>query len=94
MIEKEKVEKLIKDRKTFWNTQGMTGHPKFDDLYTKPLIEALGDDEEEIKQFLRECNEEDLSYLCGIFEYIYEKFMNDDMYDFLDEMEIKAGLHS
>lgn len=94
MIDTEKVKKLIKDRKTFWNSQGMTSHPQFDELYTKPLIEALGDDEEEIKQFLCGCNEEDLSNLCGIFEYIYEKFLNDDMYDYLDEMEIKAGLHS
>lgn len=94
MVDKNKVLKLLKDRKTFWSSQGMTDIPEYDELYLKPLIEALGDDEEEIKQFLRECDEEDLSYLCGIFEYIYEKFMNDDMYDFLDEMEIKAGLHS
>lgn len=89
MIKKETIAELLEYRKTLCGEE-----PWFEKEYLNPILEALGDDEEEIKQFLRECNEEDLSYLCGIFEYIYEKFMNDDMYDFLDEMEIKAGLHS
>lgn len=93
MIDKKKIEKLLKDRKTFWSGQGMTDIPEYDEQYTEPLVEALGDDEEEIKQFLRECNKEDLLYMSEIFEHIYEKFLNDDMYDFLDEMEIKAGMH-
>lgn len=89
MIDKKAIVELLDYRKTLSGEE-----PWYEKEYLNPIIEALGDDEEEIKQFLRECNEEDLSYLCGIFEYIYEKFLNDDMYDFLDEMEVKAGLHN
>ena len=89
MIDKKAIVELLDYRKTLSGEE-----PWYEKEYLNPMLEALGDDEEEIKQFLRECNEEDLSYLCGIFEYIYEKFLNEDMYDFLDEMEVKAGLHS
>ena len=53
-------------------------------------MEALGNDEEDIKNFLIECSKDDLFYLSEMFEYIYGNFLNDDLYDFLNEIEIKA----
>lgn len=95
MIDIDKINKLLDDKKTFWEKHhSLDGIPSYHEKYVDPLMVALGDDEEDIKNFLRECSKDDLFYLSEMFEYIYGKFLNDDMYDFLDEMEIKAGLHN
>lgn len=51
------------------------------------MLEAIGGDEEEIKTFLAKCSKEDLLYMSEFFERIYEKFNNDNMWQFLEEME-------
>lgn len=95
MINPKKVTELLNDRKTYWHQNPeATDCPIYEEKYIEPLINALGNDEEEVKNFLKNCGDEDLYWLSEIFEEIYEKFPNDDMYDFLDEMEIKAGLHN
>ena len=54
--------------------------------------ERFGDlSEEEIKDFLKGCRKEDLLYMSEFFENIYEKFNNDDMWQFLEEMEQRIG---
>ena len=84
----QKVSELLDYRGTLCGEE-----PWFESEYLKPMMEALGDDEEEIKEYIKGCNDEDLLYFTELFEYIYEKFPSDEMWDFLDELEIKAGMH-
>ncbi len=95
MIDVERLKKLLNERKTFWAKNDCLDRCSiFEEQYEQPVKDALGDDEEEIKAFILDCDGDDLLYISEFFEYIYGKFTNDEMWDFLDEMEVKAGLHS
>ena len=94
MIDTERLKELLNDRKTFWAENDCLDRCHiFEERYEQPVKDALGDNEEEIKAFLLECDEEELLYMSEFFEFIFEKFPNDEMWDFLDGLEIKAGLH-
>lgn len=87
MFKDNEINKLLYERKTFWKENDCLDRCHiFDEKYIEPMLEALGDDEEEIKGFLRNCSKEDLGYMSEFFEYIYERF-NEDMWQFLEEME-------
>lgn len=84
----KRVNELLHERKTFWKENDcLDRYHIFDEKYIQPMIEALGDDEEEIKTFLVKCSKDDLLYMSEFFESIYEKFNNDDMWQFLEMIE-------
>lgn len=83
MVDSKKIDELIEWYKN--NTLVLD----FNKLFFTPILEALGENEEEIKKYLESMNIEDLDYISGVFEDIYGKFLNDDMYDFLGTLEEK-----
>ena len=84
----KRINELLCERKTFWKDNDCLDRCHiFDERYVKPMLEAIGDDEEEIKEFLVECSREDLIYMSEFFESIYGRFMNEEMWKFLEEME-------
>ena len=83
-MDKEKIRSLI----DWWrrtDTQGVDSQ----EYFFNPLIEALGDNVDEIIKFLNELDVEDLDYILGCFEDIYDKFMTDDVWDALERLEEK-----
>lgn len=83
MVDSKEIEDIIQ-----WGKR--TGPiPDMDKHFFIPILNALGDDENEIKNYLDSMNIHDLDYISGVFEDIYGKFMNDDMYNFLDSLENK-----
>lgn len=94
MVDVEKAKKLLSERGTFWEKHDCLDRCSiFDEHYKEPLIAALGDDEKSIKDFLRSCEGDDLIYMSEIFEDIYGMFTNEDMWDFLEEMENKLKMY-
>ena len=88
MADIDKLKELLGERKTFWKENDCLDRCHiFDEKYVMPMLKAIGDNEEEIKEFLRNCSNEDLVYMSEIFEDIYERFNNEDMWQFLDELE-------
>lgn len=86
-----RINELIHERKTFWKENDCLDRCHiFDEKYIQPMLESLGDDEEEIKAFLSDCSKEDLLYISEFFESIYGKFMNDEMWQFLENLEQKT----
>ena len=70
-----------------------TVYVDIDSEFIEPVLEALGDDIEEILEYLNEMPVEDLGLISGCFEYIYGRFMTDDVYDALGELERKVKIH-
>ena len=86
MVDIIKTNELLQERKTFWKENDCLDRCNiFDEKYVEPMKKTLGDDEEEIKDFIKSCNDEDLLYMSEFFEYIYTKFTNDNMWAFLTE---------
>jgi len=84
------INKLLQERKSFWKKNDCLDRCHiFDEKYVEPMLEAIGNNEEEIKKFLRNCSNEDLVYMSEFFEDIYDRFNNEDMWQFLDELEKK-----
>jgi len=61
--------------------------PSYDDIHyyehTDKMFDALGDDEAEAFDFLKELSQEDKVYLTSIDEEIMAKFPSDDMRQFI-----------
>ena len=88
MADIKRINELLCERKTFWKDNDCLDRCHiFDERYVKPMLEAIGDDEEEIKEFLVECSREDLNYMSEFFESIYGRFMNEEMWKFLEEIK-------
>lgn len=85
MDEKE-IESLIKWWKNT-DTQGMD----IDKHLINPLMEAFGDDADEIIAYLDDMDVEDLDLISGCFEAIYGKFTTDEVYEALGELEEKLN---
>lgn len=86
-IDVAKIEELI----NWWlsiDTQGMD----VEKYLLTPVMEALGDDIDEIFDFLNAMEPEDLLVISGCFEDIYRKFMTEDVWDGLEALEIKCGM--
>lgn len=64
-----------------------------DKFFFNPLLEALGNDINEILKYLNNMDLKDLDRISGVFENIYEKFMTDEVYDALGELEDKLKAH-
>ena len=94
MADVKRIKELLHERKTFWKGNDCLDRCHiFDEKYVQPMIAALGDSKEEIKDFLKGCSKEDLLYMSEFFEYIYGKFTDDEMWDFLTELASKSGIN-
>ena len=90
MIDAKRIYELLSERKTFWKQNDCLDRCHiFEEKYVSPMLEAIGDSEEEIKSFLINCSKEDLVYMSEFFENIYEMFNNEDMWQFLEKMELR-----
>lgn len=65
-----------------------------DRYFVNPLMEAFGDDVDEILAYLNEMDVDDLDEIEGIFEEIYGKFMTDEVYEALGKLEEKIDRES
>ncbi len=65
-----------------------------DKYFVNPLMEAFGDDVDEILAYLNEMDADDLNEIEGIFEEIYGKFMTDEVYEALGKLEEKIDRES
>ena len=87
MIDKAKIIERID-----WLNMNVAKEPNFvnypffkRDLYD-PFMEALGDDEDEIIEYISNADEETQGHMCSIGEELYAKFPSDKMEDFLDNL--------
>lgn len=85
--DKERYEKLVECIR-WWreiDTQGMDVVKYF----MTPVMEILGDDKNVVFDCLEKLPIEDLYEVSGCFEYVYKKFMTEDVWDRLAELEKK-----
>ena len=85
-MDENRIESLIK----WWretDTQGMDIVKHLID----PLMEAFGEDVDAILSYLDKMEVEVLREISGCFESIYRKFMTDDVYNALGELEDKIA---
>ena len=83
MVDSKKVLSLI----SWYRKNGSV--PDMDENFFYPILDALGDNENEIKIYLDSMNIKDLDCISGVFEDIYGKFLNDDMFAFLGMLRKK-----
>ena len=65
-----------------------------DKYFVNPLMEAFGDDVDEILVYLNEMDVDDLDEIEGIFEDIYGKFMTEEVWEALEKLEEKIDRES
>lgn len=85
-MDENRIESLVK----WWretDTQGMD----IGKHLINPLMEAFGEDADAILSYLDKMEPEDLKVVSGCFESIYRKFMTDDVYNALGELEDKIA---
>lgn len=85
-MDENRIESLVK----WWqetDTQGVD----IGKHLINPLMEAFGEDADEILAYLNQMEIEDLREISGIFEEIYRKFMTDEVYNALGELEEKIA---
>ncbi len=73
-----------------WAETSDPNYPWMDRDFYKPLVEALGDNEEEIIQLIREADEEKQAWLASVIDELWNKFQSDAMHTALDELEKKV----
>ena len=87
MINTEKIKELIE-----WYESNVAKEPNFvnwpwfkRDL-RDPFVEALGDNEDEIIDYIKNADEVTQSHMSSIIEELYDKFPTEKMGDFIDSM--------
>jgi len=55
-------------------------------------MDALGDNIDDIFEFLNDMEPEDLLVISGCFEMIYKKFMIEEVWNKLEALERKCGI--
>ena len=85
-MDKKKIKSLI----LWWKETDTQGVP-CDEYLFNPLMNAFGEDVNEILSYLNEMNIEDLRIISGCFEDIYRKFMTDEVWDALEALEQKIA---
>ena len=87
MVNKKEIQELIQWYDELMSIDpNMSNYPWFErDLYD-PFMEALGDDEDEIIEYISNADEETQSHMCSIVEKLSAKFPSDKMEDFLDNL--------
>jgi hypothetical protein len=82
---KSKVKELLE----WWNAIEDKQAYDFDLFFTKPFMESLSDDIDDIIDMLSDLDADDLATVSGCFEDIYGKFMTDETYKRLEILEEK-----
>lgn len=85
-MDEKRIESLIQ----WWRETDTQGMDSMKYLIT-PLMEAFGEDAAAILAYLEKMEVEDLREISGCFESIYRKFMTDDVYNALGELEDKIA---
>ena len=81
MIDEEKIEKLVK-----WRVQSDPNWPWLDRDFIAPCMEALGDDEEAIIEFLASADQATLDEISSFTEVLFAKFPSDAMGEAVDKL--------
>ncbi|MBE5952323.1 MAG: hypothetical protein E7260_12210 [Lachnospiraceae bacterium] len=87
LMDSAKIEELI----NWWlssDTQGMD----IEKYLLTPVMDALGDNIDDIFEFLNDMEPEDLLVISGCFEMIYKKFMIEEVWNKLEALERKCGI--
>ena len=85
-LNEKEIQKIIKDLKYAGENDLMNNYDIDIDFFD-PLMDAFGDEEEVVKEYIRNMTDEDRDEIAGCRENIYGKFMNEDMWEFLDIFE-------
>ena len=85
-MDENRIESLIK----WWRETDTQGMDIVKHLIN-PLMEAFGEDVDAILSYLDKMEVEVLREISGCFESIYRKFMTDDVYNALGELEDKIA---
>ena len=88
-MDEERIKSLIK----WWEETDTQGMDVTRYLFA-PLMEAFGDDIDEILEYFNSMDVDDLDTISGCFEDIYEKFMTDEVYDALGKLKEKIEKES
>ncbi len=87
-MDEEKVKSIIEEGRDNYEVVFCLDCEKY---FYEPLMEAFGDDVEEILSYLDKLDEETLDFISGCFEYIYGKFMTDEVWNALEKLEEKIA---
>lgn len=74
MVDKEKFYETIKRRKELH-----VNYPWLERDVWQPRLEALGDDEDDIIEFMDNANKEELGALWSVYDELMDKFPSDKM---------------
>lgn len=91
IVNKERIRELID-----WYNSEIKGEEYFylERDFFAPIMEAFGDDIDEILAYLNEMDVDDLDTISGCFEDIYGKFMTEEVWDALEKLENKINEQS
>ena len=79
MVDAVKVKMLIERRKSLH-----MNWPWLDRDFFTPLVDAMGDDEQDIISFIKAADDETRSAISGITEELFAKFPSDAMGELID----------
>ena len=89
-INREKLASIIK-----WAKENPDAYEvDIDEYFFNPLMEAFGDNVNEIIEYLNGMDVDDLDTIAGCFENIYGKFMTEEVWDALEKLEKKIDKES
>ena len=74
MIDFERIKEIIEERK-----KAHINDPDIEKKYWIPLLNALGDDENEIIEYLNELDDDTVSWFSEIYEEVVSKFPSKEM---------------
>ena len=86
-IDANRIEELVKWFRT--HDGRVLCSMDIDKYFVNPLMEAFGDDVDEILAYLNEMDVDDLDEISGCFEDIYGKFMTEGVWEALEKLEKK-----
>lgn len=79
------------DRKAIQNSIEMIKNgqiPNYADefLFSRPILQAVGDDRKGLEKLLREMSLDDLEHMSGFFDDFYAMWNDDRMFNFLNSL--------
>lgn len=74
MVNKKKIQKIISERK-----KAHINDPDIEEKYWLPLLNALGEDEDDIIDYLDSLDDDIASWFSEIYEDVIEKFPSEEM---------------
>lgn len=81
MVNIDRLEELIA-----WRKEVGISYLDIYDSFVNPVMDALGEDVEEILEFLNALEDDNLEIMSIVFEDIYKKFTTDEVWDALGEL--------